>query len=79
LRAAAIELKLSPAEVLAAVTRTAAEALDLPDRGTLTAGQRADLVVVEGNPLTDLECLGHVRAVMKGGEWVCGTPQPLEK
>jgi hypothetical protein len=72
LRAAVIELKLTPAEVLIAATRTAAEALDLPDRGTLTPGRRADLVVVEGNPLQDLACLENTRAVMKAGQWVVG-------
>jgi imidazolonepropionase-like amidohydrolase len=72
LRAAVIELKLTPAEALQAVTRTAAQAIDLDDRGTLEAGKRADLVVVEGNPLQDLECLGRVRAVMKAGVWMRG-------
>lgn len=70
LRAAQIELKLTPAEILRAVTSTAAEALGLADRGELVAGKRADLVVFEGNPLQDLECLGKVRAVMKAGRWV---------
>lgn len=70
LRAAVVELKLTPAEALVAATRTAAEALDLGDRGTLTPGQRADLVIVEGNPLQDLACLEKVRAVMKAGQWV---------
>ncbi len=72
LRAAAVELKLTPAEVLTSVTRTAAEALDLNDRGTLISGKRADLVVVEGNPFQDLACLENVRAVMKAGRWVVG-------
>jgi imidazolonepropionase-like amidohydrolase len=36
----------------------------------LAAGRRADLLVVEGNPLEDVGCLGRVRAVMKGGRWV---------
>jgi imidazolonepropionase-like amidohydrolase len=70
LRTAVLELKLTPAEVLTAVTSTAAEALVLPDRGRLTPGRRADLVVVEGNPLEDLACLESVRAVMKAGHWV---------
>ncbi len=70
LRTAVLELKLTPAEVLRAVTATAAEALGLEDRGRLTPGRRADLVVVEGDPLTDLACLERVRAVMKAGRWV---------
>jgi imidazolonepropionase-like amidohydrolase len=70
LQAAVIELKLTPAEVLTAVTRTAAEALDLPDRGTLVPGRRADLLIVRGDPLHDLACLSDVRAVMQRGRWV---------
>jgi len=41
---AALELRLSPAEALAAVTVNAAAALDLADRGALVPGLRADLV-----------------------------------
>jgi imidazolonepropionase-like amidohydrolase len=70
LQAAQIELKLTPAEILVAVTRTPAIALGLADRGTVQAGKRADLVVVEGDPLHDLACMERVRAVMKAGAWV---------
>lgn len=69
LQAARVELKLTPNEILRAVTATAAEAIGLPDRGTLTAGKRADLIVVEGDPLQDLACMGKVKAVMKAGKW----------
>jgi imidazolonepropionase len=37
--------RLTPAEALAGVTRNAARALGLRDRGTLAAGRRADFVV----------------------------------
>jgi imidazolonepropionase-like amidohydrolase len=70
LRAAQIELRLTPAEILVAVTRTPAIALGLSDRGTLQPGKRADLIVVEGDPLHDLACMERVRAVMKAGVWV---------
>jgi imidazolonepropionase-like amidohydrolase len=70
LRSAVVELRLTPAEVILAATRSAAEAIGLPDRGTLVPGKRADLLVVEGNPLTDLSCLEKVRGVMKAGRWV---------
>jgi imidazolonepropionase-like amidohydrolase len=70
LRTAQLELGLTPHEILQAVTRTAADALGLNDRGTLTPGRRADLFLVEGNPLQDLACLQRVRAVMKEGQWV---------
>jgi imidazolonepropionase-like amidohydrolase len=73
LQAAEIELKLTPHEILQAVTRVAAVAIGLPDRGVLHPGKRADLIVVEGNPLLDLACLRNVRAVMKSGRW-CKLP-----
>ena len=70
LQAAQVELKLTPSEILRAVTASAAEALGLSDRGRLAAGQRADLIVVEGDPLHDLACIGKVKAVMKAGQWI---------
>jgi imidazolonepropionase-like amidohydrolase len=70
LQAAERELRLTPAEILKAVTSTAATAIGLDDRGVLRAGKRADLLVVEGDPLRDLACMSKVRAVMKRGRWV---------
>ncbi|MBI1831892.1 MAG: amidohydrolase family protein [Planctomycetes bacterium] len=70
LRAAELELKLTPAEILRAVTATAAEAIGLSDRGVIDVGKRADLIVVDGDPLHDLACLERIRAVMKAGQWV---------
>ena len=37
--------------------------------GTVTAGSRADLVLLEANPLLDLENLKRVRGVMTRGRW----------
>jgi imidazolonepropionase-like amidohydrolase len=70
LRAAGHELRLRPADVIRAATATAAEALALHDRGIISAGQRADILIVDGNPLSDLGDLERVRAVMKAGRWV---------
>jgi imidazolonepropionase-like amidohydrolase len=70
LQAAAIELRLAPADVLRACTGAAAEALGLTDRGVVAAAKRADLVVVEGNPFEDLTCMSRVRAVLKSGRCV---------
>jgi imidazolonepropionase-like amidohydrolase len=69
LRAAQAELRLTPAEILCSVTATAAEAIGLPDRGLLSAGKLADVIVVEGDPTKDLSCMGKVRAVIKAGKW----------
>lgn len=77
LQAAQVELKLTPSEILRGVTATAAEAIGLPDRGVVAAGRRADLIVVEGDPLTDLACIGKVRAVIRAGSVSDGDGRPL--
>jgi len=59
---------LSPAQALMAGTANGAELLGLADQvGTLTAGKLADVVAVEGNPLTDLKATEHAVFVMKEG------------
>jgi imidazolonepropionase-like amidohydrolase len=55
-------------DALRAATSVNAELLDVADRlGTITAGKLADLLIVRGNPLTDLTALRNVVDVMKGG------------
>ncbi len=64
---------MSPTAALVATTRTAAELLGVADdRGTIEAGRRADLVVLDGDPL-DVAALGdRVRAVYQDGALVSG-------
>jgi imidazolonepropionase-like amidohydrolase len=62
---------LSPIEVLRRATSESAAILGLDDRGVITEGKRADLLVVEGDPLTDLAALERVRLVIAGGHIVC--------
>jgi imidazolonepropionase-like amidohydrolase len=62
--------ELGPVATLKLATSTSARLLYLDDRGTIAAGQRADLLVVEGNPTEDLSALERVRVVMSGGEVV---------
>ena len=59
---------MSPTDALVATTRTAAELLGvLDDRGTVEPGKRADLVVVEGDPLV-VEGIGdRIAAVYQDG------------
>jgi imidazolonepropionase len=62
---------LRPDEALAGVTRTAAKALGLGDRGALQAGKRADFVLWDISHPRDLSCrLGAnpCRAVVLAGE-----------
>ena len=69
-----VECGVPPADALVAATRTAAELLDLLDEcGTVEAGKRADLVIVDGDPLTDIRLLCRPEtalSVIKGGQWV---------
>ena len=37
-------------------------------KGSLTSGKLADIVSVRGDPLADIEAMGNVNFVMKGGE-----------
>lgn len=62
---------LSPLEAIYAGTRSPAAALDTLDTiGTVETGKEADLLVVNGDPSQDLECLRDVVAVFKGGSRV---------
>ncbi len=58
-----------PMRAIVSATSLAAESLGLEDRiGALVPGMEADIVAVEGDPLTDIEALHRVRFVMKGGK-----------
>ena len=62
---------LSPLEAIYAGTRSPAAALrNLDTIGTVETGKEADLLVVNGDPSQDLECLRDVVAVFKGGSRV---------
>jgi imidazolonepropionase-like amidohydrolase len=61
---------LRPVEVLKLATSTSAELLGLDGRGTLLPGSVADVVVIDGDPTTDLSALERVRMVILGGEVV---------
>jgi len=59
---------LSNAEVLTAATRAGGEILGLDDRlGTLTPGKLADVLVVAGDPLADVQNLRQMRLVIADG------------
>jgi imidazolonepropionase-like amidohydrolase len=63
-----VKLGLPPAAVLRAATVTAAELIDVADRGRLAEGLLADVIGVPGNPLEDITVTQDVRFVMKGGK-----------
>ncbi|MFN7164427.1 MAG: amidohydrolase family protein [Hyphomonas sp.] len=63
-----VEWGMSPAEAIRAATIGNAELFGLKDEiGSLTAGKRADIIAVTGNPLTDVRELEDVDFVMKDG------------
>lgn len=72
---------LSPLEALNAATLAPAQAFGLDDRGRIAPGARADLVLVEGDPTTDIQATRAIRRIFKNGFEVprtlpAGTPEP---
>ncbi|MGV3479094.1 MAG: amidohydrolase family protein [Sphingobium sp.] len=59
---------LPPVEAIRAATVNAAKALDMSDKiGSIAPGKFADIVAVDGDPLTDITVLEKVAFVMKDG------------
>lgn len=70
---------LSPTEALAAATSGPADRFHLGDRGRIAVGQRADLVLVEGDPTRDIESTRAIVAVWKNGAAVDRALLPTER
>lgn len=62
-----VQAGMSPAEAIRAATSAAAETFRLGDRGRIVEGARADLIVVDGDPLADLSVLSSPAEVVVGG------------
>jgi imidazolonepropionase-like amidohydrolase len=63
-------LGMSPMEAIVCATSRAAECIERPDVGALTAGRLGDVVVVDGDPLQDVRVLeerARIRLVIKDG------------
>ncbi len=63
-----VELGLPPLAVLRAATTTAADLLNVTDRGRIAAGLLADIIAVPSDPVSDISVTQHVSFVMKGGK-----------
>jgi imidazolonepropionase-like amidohydrolase len=61
---------LSPAQALAAATSLPAKRFGIGDRGRIAAGQRADLLLVDGDPLRDIRATREIDTVWKNGHRV---------
>lgn len=63
-----LRLVFPPEDIVSMLTRNAAVAIGRDGEvGTLEAGKLADIVIVDGNPLEDVDALLDVRLVAKGG------------
>ncbi|MEW2355692.1 amidohydrolase family protein [Spirillospora sp. NPDC029432] len=65
---------LSPAAALAAATAEPARRFGLADRGRIAPGLRADLLLVDGDPTTDITDLRAIAAIWKNGHLIDRTP-----
>ncbi|MEK6481132.1 amidohydrolase family protein [Catalinimonas sp. 4WD22] len=62
------EAGMQPMEILLSATRNPAQCLGLEDVGTLEAGNWADFVVLEQDPLEDIRHLSSIASVWIGGK-----------
>ncbi len=66
-----VDAGISPYEAIKTGTRNSAEFLNALDTfGTVTVGKRADLILVEGNPLEDVANVARQTGVMIRGRWL---------
>lgn len=64
-----VDYGMEPMHVISAATRHGAELLGEADEfGTIDPGKKADVIVVDGNPLTDMRVLEDPVHVIKDGE-----------
>jgi imidazolonepropionase-like amidohydrolase len=66
-----VQAGLSPYEAIEAGTRNAAEVMgNLAEFGTIEEGKRADLIMLDNNPLINVQHLQERRGVMLRGRWL---------
>jgi imidazolonepropionase-like amidohydrolase len=66
--AALVESGMTPQEVISAATKTNARILGLDQQiGTIEPGKMADIIIVDGNPLRNIENLGNIDVVIRDG------------
>lgn len=65
---ALVDSGMEPMQAISAATKTGAEILGRgSELGTIEPGKLADIIVVNGDPLFDINALGYVEHVVKGG------------
>ena len=71
---------LTPYEAIRAATSGGAQFLEEEaEIGTIAPGRRADLLLIDGNPLEDVDALRSIRTVILRGSWIAldGSRTPL--
>jgi imidazolonepropionase-like amidohydrolase len=67
-----VEAGMSPMQAIVSATKTASECIHMADEiGTLQKGKLADLIIVDGDPLSDIGILrsrDHLLLIMQGGK-----------
>src|SRR5499427_2781393 len=64
------EAGMTPAQVIVAATSRSAEFLGLTDRGVIAPGKRADLLVLDANPLDDIRNTRRISGMYLAGKEV---------
>jgi imidazolonepropionase-like amidohydrolase len=69
---------LTPVEALAAATSVPAAAFHLKDRGRIAPGLRADLLLVNGDPTTDILATRNIVSIWKSGALLAREPETAQ-
>jgi imidazolonepropionase-like amidohydrolase len=71
------EAGLTPMQIILAATRNGARSCNMLDEvGTLEVGKLADILVVDGDPLVDIQALARVYRVLREGKSIPLTITP---
>ena len=65
-----VQAGLTPMEALQAATLSAGKYLGLADTGTIEKGKRADLVLLDSNPLADIKNTRKIQSVVLAGRYL---------
>jgi imidazolonepropionase-like amidohydrolase len=69
-----VQAGLTPMQAITVATGQNAKLLHAEDRGTIAVGKRADLLILDGDPLTDIRNTRKIVAVYHDGRAVTGLP-----